>query len=227
MSASNPTTGRKARSVPNIQCLPLGTKEAAAVRRAIVERVNAPRYVPEFTGAIEGWVVNFLKDNLWRVQRTMDRDDCLQEARLVFLRVARTYPNVTDAPHFMALFKTSWTRRFNDLSTEDSAIREQEISMYRERSAEEEGPGLPSDYIGDVSNEGELRIMLRQAPHEVSMFLNLMLRAPQEVIELALASWKGRDRRMRAGGSERINRLLGLPEDHDLLGQTERYFRGE
>ena len=224
MSASNPTTGRKARVAPNIQSLPLGTKEAAALRRARIERLNA-HYVPEFPGPVEGWVVNFLKDNLWRVQRTMDRDDCLQEARLVFLRVARTYPNV-DAPHFMALFKTSWTRRFNDLSMEDSAIREAEISMYRDRG-EDDGPDLPSEHVGDMVNEGELRVMLRQAPREVSMFLNLMLRAPQEVIELTLASWKGRDRRAKAGGSERINRLLGLPEEHDLLSQTERYFRGE
>jgi hypothetical protein len=185
---------------------------------------KAAKYVPEFKGPIEGWIVNYLKANLWRVARTMEFDDCLQEAHLVFLRVQRTYPDVVDPPHFMALFKTSWTRRFADLSNDDSAIREAELHVGG--AEDEEGAPLNFQAVGDLANEGELRVLLRQAPREVSMVLNLLLRAPQELLDLALGSWRGEDRRMRGGGSERINQLLGLPLHYDSLGAVRDHFRG-
>lgn len=228
MSASKTTTGRKPASKPQLQNLPLRTPEARRIRAAFIPAPPAPDrepYVPEFKGPIEGWVVNFLTKNLWRVSRTMDRDDCMQEAQLVFLRVKRTYPNVTDAPHFMALFKTSWTRRFDDLSCEDSDIRSSELH-YEHQADDQDGDARAAvEFVGDVQNEGELRVMLRQAPREVTMVLNLLLKAPQEMLDVLLGGWKGRDKRMKGGGSEHINRLLGLPEQQDTLQRVQDYFR--
>lgn len=186
-----------------------------------VSASKTPKYVPEFTGPIEGWVVNFLKKNAWRVARTMEFADCIQEAQLVFLRVARTYPDVVDAPHFMALFKTSWTRRFNDLSTDDTNVRQGEVHM------EEHEGSAPWQPVGELQNDGELQVMLRQAPREVTMVLNLLLKAPQEMLETLLGSWKGRDRRTKGNGSERINQLLGLPLHQDTLGRVHDYFRAD
>jgi hypothetical protein len=240
VSASKTPTGRKPTSKPNLQNIPLNTPEGRRIRDAFnpsftdtgrfdsskPAKSNTPKgaaFTPEFTGAIEGWVVNFLTKNLWRVARTMDRDDCMQEAQLVFLRVKRTYPGVTDAPHFMALFKTSWTRRFDDLSTDDSVIREAEV--HYDNSAGREEDAAPVEFVGDVENEGELRVMLRQAPREVTMVLNLLLKAPQEMLDVLLGGWKGRDKRMKGGGSEHINRLLGLPEQQDTLQRVQDYFR--
>lgn len=185
---------------------------------------KSARFAPEFKGPVEGWVVNYLKANAWRVARTMEFEDCLQEAHLVFLRVARTYTEVTEAPHFMALFKTSWERRFVDLVREDARVRENEVAVDFEASGEDEGPAFQP--IGETDNDGELRVMLREAPREVLMVVNLLLRAPQEMMDALLAPWRGQDRRMRGGGSEHINQLLGLPLHHDTLQQVHDYFRG-
>lgn len=185
---------------------------------------RAQKFVPEFKGPIEGWVVNYLKGNAWRVARTMEFDDCMQEAHLVFLRVARTYPDVTDPPHFMALFKTSWERRFVDLVREDARVRENEVAV--DFAPSDDGEGASFQAVGETDNEGELRVALRQAPREVLMVVNLLLRVPQEMLDALLAGWRGQDRRMRAGGSEHINRLLGLPLHHDTLQQVQDYFRG-
>lgn len=178
-------------------------------------------YIPTFEGAIEGWLHNFLTKNLWRVERTKDRNDCMQEAYCVFLHVAETYPHVDDAPHFMALFKTSWERVFHDFSSVDSAVRSGELI--------DDGRPQIEEPIGDMANEGELRVMLRQAPREVQMVLNLMLRAPQEMLDIALAGFFPRDKRTHNGisakASARINAMLGLPLEMNTLERVREYFQ--
>jgi predicted RNA methylase len=67
-------------------------------------------------------------------------------------------------------------------------------------------------------------VMIRQAPREVTAVLNLFLSAPHEIMELALAAWTGPDKRKRAGGSERINRMLGLPLHVDAMQGVRDYF---
>lgn len=172
-------------------------------------------YVPAFPGEIEGWVANFLKSNLWRVEATMERDDAMQEARVVFLRIAGKYPGV-EAPHFMALFKTAWVRHFHDLATEDSERRE----VFCELPEED---GVAFEGVGETDNAGALRLMVRQAPREVRMVLSLFLSAPAELLDLALKTWS-EDRRCRTNGSARICAMLGLPQDLDVMQMTADYF---
>lgn len=180
-------------------------------------------YVPEFKGPVEGWVVNHLKTNYWRVARTMAREDVLQEAYVVFLRCRRKYPVIDTAQHFMALYKTAWTRQFTDFANEDTASR-CVTEMPRVRVDDEL---VEIDPVGDVESDGYLAVLLREAPREVSMVLNLFLSAPQEILDVALASWNGKDRRCKAGGSKRINQMLGLPTDLDVLKMTEDYIKGD
>lgn len=176
------------------------------------------RYVPQFDGAVKGWAVNHITRNVWRVEHSMDINDCVQEAYLVFLHTTKSYPLCSDPRHFMKLFQTSWTRRFHDLSAADTRQRAREVSP--------QGKDFGERLIGDMANEGELLVMLRQAPRDVRMVLDLMLRAPQEVLDVALGSTR-RDKRKRANGSERINRLLGLPLDQDTLGRVQDYFTSQ
>lgn len=171
-------------------------------------------YKPEFKGPVEGWVVNYVTANYWRVERTHERADLIQDAYLVFRRVADRYPGV-EARHFMALFKTSWTRHFTDLANADTATRAE--THRAEGSADTD--------IGETGNAGPLLVAIRQAPAEVRAVLSLFLSAPEEILELALAGWKENDTRSRAGASGRINRLLGLPEGEDVLARVEDYFR--
>ena len=110
-------------------------------------------YEPEWRGEFEGWVANFLKANYWRVEATMEREDAMQEARLLFYRLRGRY-QVEEARHFMALFKTSYIRRFHDMSR-DSSDHAPQVSPEDTRP-------------GSTENVGHLMTMLRQAPREVS-----------------------------------------------------------
>ena len=174
-------------------------------------------FVAEWGGPIEGYVVNYLTREHWKIARTCPREDAMQEAYCVFLRCKRKYPDVTEAKHFMALFKRAWFNHFTDLANADTERRV-------------EGPmptgadGQEFEQAGETDNDGSLAVAINQSPREVQMVLSLFLNAPQELIEMALGSWKGADRRFHDGGSEKINKLLGLPKGLDSVKLVVDYF---
>lgn len=176
-------------------------------------------YQPVFKGPIEGWVVNYTKAQFWRLQATMEWDDVMQEAYLVFLRCSNKYPGLQEAKHFMALFKQAWIRQVTDLAYLDSRHR---VSSTSTEIAED---GYIQEQVGELDNDGQLSILMRQAPSEVRMVINLFLNAPQEIVDALLSGWTGRDKRCRNGGSARINKALGLDPQMDVLGLVEDYFR--
>lgn len=181
------------------------------------------RYCPTFEGPIEGWVVNGMKANYFRLQRTHNREEYMQEAYLVFLRVKNKYEDsVTEPRHFMALFKRAWVNELNDLATKATQAR---MFVAMPRAHGDEGDEIEIDMVGDLDNDGMLATLLRQAPREVAMVLNLFLSAPQELLETALQSWRGKDKRYAHGGSERICKLLGLDPNTDVMQRVEDYFR--
>lgn len=178
-------------------------------------------YSPEYQGPIAGYVINHMNKHYWKVAATMPRDDLLQEAYVVFLRCKRKYPSLDTPQHFMALFKTAWNHQFLDFANEDTASRCL-VEMPRVKTAE--GDTMEFELQGDGDNDGALAIAIDQAPSEVKAVLQLFLNAPAELLEIATDSWKGNDKRCKAGGSKRINKLLGLPEDLDVMQMTRDYF---
>lgn len=184
----------------------------------------ASTYQPRWGGAIEGYVVNYAVRNLWRVGASMELGDVVNEAYLVFDRCARKYPELDTPQHFMALFKTSWVRHFTDLSNADTATRAALVPIMSKRNEDGEEMSV-AEPVGDLDNEGVLTTLVRQAPREVALVLRLFAQAPQELLELALASWNPQGKRHSAG-SGRINALLGLPADFDAIGAVYTHFRG-
>lgn len=179
-------------------------------------------YSPAFEGPIEGYVMNFINKHCWKVARAYQREDLKQEAYLIFLRCVGKYPDLETPQHFMALFKTAWNRHFIDLANEDTASR---ILVQAPVATMEDGYEVPYEIAGDTDHDGHLSLLLEQAPREISMVLNLFLNAPQEILDLSLGSWNGRDRRYKAGGSQRICQMLGLPQNRDVLKEVEEYFQ--
>jgi hypothetical protein len=178
-------------------------------------------YVPQFNGPIEGWTVNYCRLNFWRVNGSMEWADVMQEAYLVFLRCASKYPALETPQHFMALYKMAWYHEFTDLAHKDTRLR----LMVSETTMTQDGEEINYEPIGDLNHDGSLATLLRQAPQEVLMVLNLFLNAPSEILQLALDGWKSRDRRSRTGGSKRICQMLGLPLDLDVLQMVEDHFQ--
>ena len=180
-------------------------------------------YVPEWKGPIEGYVVNFLSKQLWRVRPLLEHDDAMQEAYLVFLRTAARYPMMDTPQHFMALFKTSWTNEFHDLSRKATNARIA-VSMSDLGGTDEDGErwSVP-EAVGETDNMGTLALMVKQAPREVLMVLNLFLTAPGELLELAHSTWRAQGK-YNAGGERWAEKALGLPVGTSPLQQTEDYF---
>lgn len=178
-------------------------------------------YKPEFKGPIEGWVVNQLsrgKLAYWRVERTLSREEVLQEAYECFLRCCRRFPKSKEynTPQaFMALFKRAWANQFTDLATYDTEDRACLSVDAREIKLDEP--------VGALENDGFLGVMIREAPREVQMVLSVFLNAPSELLELAFNAWRAGGHN-GAGGSRHLNKLLGLDPTKDPVKLVEDYF---
>lgn len=172
-------------------------------------------YRPRWKGEVEGYLTNFLAKNMWRIARTLDHEEAMQEGWLVFAKVRDRYCGpkaervLSQGAHFMALFKTSWQRRFDDLAKTDTKYRAV-VGDYEPSS----------DAAGELENDGYLATLLRQAPEEVRVVLTMFLGAPQELLALALAHWRPG---MRADPT--INAMLGRDEDDELMGRVVDYFQ--
>lgn len=177
-------------------------------------------YQPEFKGPIEGWVVNSLKKNLWRIAATHTYEEAMQEAHMVFLRCAQRYPDMDTPQHFMALFQVSWVNEVHDLSK--LATNAREAVSLDQLTYSDEGY-TPLEVIGEVENDGVLAVKLRQAPKEVTMVLNLFLNAPQELLELAMSAWR-KNRNYKSDGDRAVSRMLGLPQNSTPMSTTRDYF---
>jgi hypothetical protein len=180
-------------------------------------------YQPVFKGPIEGFVMNQLKSDYWRVAATLSWLEAMQEAHVVFLRCCKRFPadEARDTPQaFMALFKTAWRNQFNDLSNYDSKHRVCVHMPVRDETGEE------VEFLGVVDNDGMLAIMIEQAPSEVRMVLSVMVNAPAELLELAFKAWTSSGKR-RAGSSKHLAAMLGLDPGVDAIRLVEDYFNGK
>lgn len=195
--------------------MPSPKKLTIAAIKTKPSKKKAP-FIPMFEGPIEGWVVNGMRSNYFRVERSMTKDDYLQQAYLVFLRVSSRY-EVTEPQHLMALFKQAWTNELNDLANKDTRLRAFVAPPTRRDADGEEIEDWSG--AGDCEHDGTLAIMLRQAPRDVQQVLSFFLSAPQAVVDQALAS-----HRYKAQGSQRVARLLGLDPSVDVLKKVEQYF---
>lgn len=188
---------------------------------------NRPRrYVPKFEGAIEGYVVNFLRTNFWRVQGSMEFQDCMQEAHCLFLRLADRY-GVLDTPqHFMGLFKRAWHNHFTDLSNTDTKLRAEvsESSLLLESEDGMTYIGLVERLVGETDCTGYLAVMLQQAPADVRTVLSFFVAAPQDLVDSAFASWR-KSKRKKEGGNNMLCQLLGFAPGTDILSRVADYFK--
>lgn len=178
-------------------------------------------YVPEFKGEIEGYVVNSIARQAWRVAPLHDHEDLKQEAFIVFMRCAARYPILDEAKHFMALFKVAWANHLNDLSRKASRVRETQV-LEADRAIDPAERAL--DEIGDLDNDGKLRTMIRQAPREILLVLNLFLNAPTELLDLATRAWEQSNRKAPGADNVMVSRLLGLDPTENVLQRTHDYF---
>lgn len=120
-------------------------------------------FVPQWEGSIEGWTINYINKNLWRVQPEHDIDDLYQDGYMFFLECKRRYPQVIDPPHFMRLYQTCLRNHITDLAWK----RTQRAEV---GSVAEDGTNLLDENNPDVKgmNWFEYAVLIADAPPVVA-----------------------------------------------------------
>ena len=178
-------------------------------------------YRPVFEGPIMGYAAGSIQRHLWKVGPLFDRDDMMQEAYLVFLRCASSYPVLDTPQHFMSLFKTAWSRHIIDLAKKHTKTR---VIVSANMVDEDDGHEWQREPVGDLDNAGYLLTMLRQAPAEVRQVLNLFLNAPAELIDMAMSAWQ-ETAGIAPDPNAFICRALGLPKGTKPIETVREYLR--
>lgn len=173
-----------------------------------------------YKGPIEGFVVNFVNKNYWRVSGYIEREDLFQEAHLLYLKVCEAYPTVDNGRWFFSLYKTSFLNYFNGISNKKTERFLNEIIM------EEDISDIDIESIdARVShNEGWLSVLIDGAPEEVRAVLSLLAAAPSELLEEVAVAWRTQGKR-KVVGSRHLGDLLGYdPDQVDLVQTVKDYF---
>jgi len=181
------------------------------------------KFIPSFKGPIEGYVVNFLARNLWRISSTHEMEDALSEAYIMFMRCVAQYPMVTEAKHFMALFKTAWSNEFNDLSRKASTAKiAQSFTAMARVDEDGEEVNFSADTVGSLENDAVMILAVKQAPADVKQVLNLFCNTPTPVLEAASRAWKkaGKNNPL---GERHVEQMLGLKPGTAPLEKVRRY----
>ena len=171
--------------------------------------------------AFEGWTVNFLKRNFWRVESTMEWEDAMQEMKCVFCNIQDKYERqdkIQSSKHFMALYKTGCTNWMNDLSTRDFRKRSIEVENYHgPEDGEEDAMSL---FPGDTDNAGSVLKLLSEMPDDVRAALKILYSGPQEVLDLVCSSIRT-GRRTKAA-DQAIHDLTGM---RGMMAKLREQFR--
>ena len=181
-------------------------------------RVRA-RFVPTWEGPVEGWTINTINKQIWRVVPQYDFNDLLQEAFTYFLICCERYPEVLDPPHFMALYKRCFLNRINDLA----ARRTKDRAFSYDEGGGDGGAG-PDDVLMMVRSPA---MHLQQAELDADIEaasgpLSNLLKAVQELPEELLKFLRAETTNLRETTSIRLARLAGMAEvQSDSDGTTE------
>jgi DNA-directed RNA polymerase specialized sigma24 family protein len=155
----------------------------------------------------------YIRKHKWRVDSIYDTDDLLQEARLLFYKLAEYYPRVIDPPHFMALYKRTLSNFFHDQSRLQQE-RCKTVSM-------DEASTAIHNRIGEMTNAGYALAMIESLPAELRSVLDF---AATERVRLKIRKQTKRPLRERESLNNRLIKKLNL-DLTDPSGDLRRFLQ--
>lgn len=126
---------------------------------------------------METWMKRTAQKNLWRVAGWLDIEDLLQEGYAAWVKTREYYGDtVKNRSHFMALFKTIYGNRINDLANSRSILGKDEIGV--ECAISQIGPlegreGWMDALIGSCEQDGPLVTLMKEARFPVRPLIEL------------------------------------------------------
>ena len=186
----------------------------------ILQRID-----PKLHSVIEGYLNNFLKQNYWKVANIMDWEDALQEGWYTLCimekRLTANHKDLTihTPSQYMACFKTCWTRHFITLSNKDTKYKV--VSTESDFNLVTEDGELAFRISDELSDDelGYIECVIEQAPSEVQAVLNLIFKAPVEVLDALSKAF-----RKDVLNNQVLCSALGYdPNEIDLTKETFEY----
>jgi hypothetical protein len=123
---------------------------------------------PQWRGPIEGYAVRFLKKNQWRFDPLFEFEDLLNDAYLIFAKIAERYPRVVEPRHFMSLFKTALANDMWDKTKAHSRRANATVNVSSEQFQQ------LAESIATAGNSAYLSALLAEAPEEVWFALSTL-----------------------------------------------------
>jgi|SRR3990167_8072454 len=180
-----------------------------------------------YKGSIEGFVINYINQNFWRVGEITSKEDLIQESLYIYYKCKNKYKKIwnENAKWFFSLFKSSFINYFHGLSVKNTEKMDNEICIDVEENYEE----FISIYAINRQdyNEGYLLVLIEQAPEEVGAVLSLLFNAPKELLEEVGIAWRLRGKR-KVQQNEHLCNLLGYNSDSvNLLDAVFNWFNSK
>lgn len=169
-----------------------------------------------FKGPIEGFVINYLKKNEWRLKGVVLKEDVLKDAYQIYSECLDRYGEKVDTPQwFFSLFKRCFINYFHSVSSYATFL----YNMESLEDITSEDVDLQS-YIGVDNNLGELMIKISRAPIEVRQVIDLVI-GENKIFE---STWKKQGKK-KVDGNEYICKALGYNHKKiDLIAMVYDYF---
>lgn len=180
---------------------------------------------PKFQGAVEGYVVNWIKKNHWKVnQQLPEFEDVKQEAYFIFLTVEQKYPLIDNDAWFMDMFKKTFGCRMIDCSRKQIRHKKHFTETDVLLSDGEESLSLTDMMVGDLETEALSERLVEQADGEVQEVLRTVMNMPTEVFAMVENAWVSRGKR-KVMGNQMLCALLGKdPSKTNLVKKIEDHF---
>ncbi len=167
----------------------------------------------------------------WRVQRSMEVEDLMQEARLQFYlamkRADKTGKDISDWGHFRNSYLSGLRNHIVTLSNKDTAknkvvLRETDWKGNTDMTFDElavlEGIGIES---GALEISGEMLVLIENAPEDVKRVIHLAV-TDDDTIKLFASSSGTRGRKSL---NQHFCRKLGISPKIDVINKTLTYLR--
>jgi len=181
--------------------MPTTRKPRVRLRR---ERVHV--WVPQWHGDVETWASKFINANLWRCDKILSKEDLLQEAYIIFMKIFERYPRVSQPNHFISLFQTSFRNYIHD----HSRYMQRKKLVHEDTTADVSE--LFTNTIGEVTHSGYLALLLDEMPEELKMALEALANQEPEL-------YSKRQRGMpRENLNMKLRRILGFEDTFDFKG---------
>lgn len=168
---------------------------------------------------IVGWIVNYSRQNMWRVAKWMEFDDLVHEGLACAYKCKQRYGTKLDPPHFMRLVQRVFSNVITDILRQrlgfDDSIHLADIRKTGEYNESDIADRL-SEPVNDIQ---EFALLIVELPVHLRNAVELLINDPNQFRRALRVKFDGTGETM----SKRLAKLIGWPEHLDFETELRGY----